>query len=127
METKLISNKFSSANVINYFQNLEKAQKMTLQNADKTLSKMRKLVAENPVELLIHHEQLFDRIFMILSTEYEYYDFARSSVVDQNKVMQDEDRQDVAFELLLLMIDLFHGVFPEYKDLLERYLEKHFY
>ena len=47
-------------NVINFIISIEKAQKLTLQNADKMLMKLRKLVAENPVELLIHHVQLLD-------------------------------------------------------------------
>ena len=42
-------------------------------------------------------------------------------------MMEDDDRQDVAFEILLLMIDLFYAVFPEYKSMLDSYLENHFY
>lgn len=41
--------------------------------------------------------------------------------------MADEDRQDVAFEVLLLMIDIFHDIFPDYKPLLTKYLEERFY
>lgn len=42
-------------------------------------------------------------------------------------LMADEDRQDVAFEVLLLMIDIFHDIFPDYKPLLTKYLEERFY
>ena len=38
------------------------------------LSKMRKLVAENPIELLVHHTVIFDRIFMVLSDDYAEMD-----------------------------------------------------
>lgn len=37
------------------------------------LSRMRTLVAEDPVELLIHHVAIFNNIFRILALEYEYY------------------------------------------------------
>ena len=51
----------------------------------------------------------------------------RSTMSSANKMMDDDDRQDVAFEVLLLMIDLFYSVFPEYKSLLDLYLENNFY
>ena len=57
-------------NVINFILSMEKPKKLTLQNADKMLMKLRKLVAENPVELLIHHVSLLDQIFKILAIEY---------------------------------------------------------
>ena len=41
--------------------------------------------------------------------------------------MEVEDRQDVAFEILLLMIDIFYAVFPEYKKMFTNYIEEHFY
>lgn len=50
------------------------------------------------------------------------------STLDQlHSIIKDEDRQDVAFEVLLLMIDVFHEVFPDYKSLLSKYLEERFY
>ena len=111
-------------NVINYILSMEKPQKLTLQNADKMLSKLRKLVADNPVELLIHHVQLLDKIFGILAIEYSN---TKESFNDANKIEHDEDRQDVAFEILLLMIDLFYAVFPQFKHMFVQYLEEHFY
>ena len=96
------------------------------------LSKLRRLKAETPVELLIHHAQILDRIFFILAQQFELYtelatgsNEAKAEQVD--KIKQDEDRQDVAFEVLLLMIDIFYEVFPEYKVLLSKYLEERFY
>ena len=44
--------------------------------------------------------------------EYEHYDQGAMQLPDPNLIMQDEDRQDVAFETLLLMIDLFYAIFP---------------
>lgn len=89
---------------------------------------MRKLVAENPVELLMHHKTILDRVFNILSMEYEAYaSLEKESFAEATRIMEDEDRQDVAFEILLLMIDLFNAVFPDYKNLLVTYLEEHFF
>ena len=63
-----------------------------------------------------------------MAIEYENYSGnSGKSLAESNKIMEDEDRQDVAFEILLLMIDLFHAIFPEYKCLLNTYLEQHFY
>ena len=55
IETKLISNKHSTTKVINFIISMSKPNKLTLQNADRMLLKMRALVAANPVDLLIHH------------------------------------------------------------------------
>ena len=54
------------------------------------------------------------------------YSIDETSTVN-NGPQGDEDRHDMAFEILLLMIDLFHGNYPEYKNLLYKYLENHFY
>lgn len=35
-------------------------------------------------------------------------------------------QQDVAFEILLLIIDMFHEVYPSYKDLFEDYMQNKF-
>ena len=88
--------------------------------------KLRKLVAENPVELLIHHVQLLDQIFKILAIEYSS-STSKESFNDANIIEHDENRQDVAFEILLLMIDMFYAVFPQFKNLFTQYLEEHFY
>lgn len=37
-----------------------------------------------------------------------------------------EEKSDVAFEMLLLMIDLFYGTYPEYIKMFEDYIEKKF-
>ena len=58
--------------------------------------------------------------------EYEYYEQGSMRLPDPNLITQDEDRQDVAFETLLLMIDLFYSIFPQYKCLFVRYMEEHF-
>ena len=127
-DSKLISNRHSTTKVINFIISLQKPNKLSLQNVDRMLSKMRALVADNPVELLIHHVSIFNNTFRILALEFEYYNDRCKNINNQeNIMMEDEDRQDVAFEILLLMIDLFHAVFPEYKDLLDTYLEQHFY
>ena len=55
VETKLISNSHSTSKVINFIISMQKPNKLTLQSADRMLVKMRKLVAENPVDLLMHH------------------------------------------------------------------------
>ena len=44
---------------------------MTMETALKMLSKLRRLVTDNPVELLIHHSQILDKIFVILSIDYD--------------------------------------------------------
>ena len=126
LDVKLISNKFSTVNVINFILGMEKPKKLTLQNADKMLVKLRKLVAENPVELLIHHVQLLDQIFKILAIEYSQ-NTSKEDFNDANIIEHDENRQDVAFEVLLLMIDMFYAVFPQFKNLFTQYLEEHFY
>ena len=55
VETKLISNKHSVISVINFIISIKKPNKLTLQNADRMLLKLRALVKDNPVELLVHH------------------------------------------------------------------------
>ena len=35
-------------------------------------------------------------------------------------------KQDIAFEILLLIIDMFHAVYPNYKDLFEDYMQNKF-
>ena len=69
-------------------------------------------MADKPVELLIHYKQIFNKIFLILSQEYEFYEQGEMRLPDANKIVLDEDRQDVAFETLLIMIDLFYAIFP---------------
>ena len=112
LDIKLISNKFSTVNVINFILGMEKPKKLTLQNADKMLMKLRKLVADNPVELLIHHVQILDQIFKILAIEYSEPSMKATDFNDANVIENEENRQDVAFEILLLMIDMFYAVFP---------------
>ena len=89
--------------------------------------KLRKLVADNPVELLIHHVQLLDQIFKILAIEYTETSMKATDFNDANVIENEENRQDVAFEILLLMIDMFYAVFPQFKNLFVQYLEEHFY
>lgn len=50
---------------------------------------MRKLVAENPIEMLMHHVQILDRVFMIFSIEYEGYQYSNEAGadLDSNKIM----------------------------------------
>ena len=134
IETRLISNRHSTNNVINYIIQLDNPSKLRLKSADKMLHKMRKLVAENPVELLIHHTVIFDRIFMVLSADYQDLENKQNLNIDNsnasvigNQQAEDEDRQDVVFECFLLMIDLFYSTFPDYKQLLSKYIEEHFY
>ena len=72
---------------------MQKPSRLALQNADRMLIKLRKLVADNPVELLIHHKLILDKTFEILAIEYEYYHEMRSSVINEsNKMMDDDDR-----------------------------------
>ena len=59
--------------------------------------------------------------------EYEFYEQGQMRLPDANKIVLDEDRQDVAFETLLIMIDLFYAIFPQYKCLFIKYLEESFY
>ena len=54
VETKLFSNRYSIIKVVNFIIGMQKPNKLTLQNADRMLMKLRKLVADNPVDLLIH-------------------------------------------------------------------------
>lgn len=128
IETQLVSNRHSNINVLNFLFRLEKPKKLSLQNTDRMLSQLRKLFESNPVILLIHHKQILDRVFSILALEYDFKEESEAGTqTELNKLYQDEDRQDVAFEILLLMIDLFHGNFPEYLSLLNAYFEEHFF
>lgn len=122
MEIRLISNVISNINVIDYIINL-KPEKLSVRETDKMLTKMQQLFQEEPVTMLIHHQVILDRIFGMMSIDYS---IDEASTVN-NGPQGDEDRHDMAFEILLLMIDLFHGNYPEYKSLLYKYLENHFY
>ena len=121
---KLHSNIFSNINVLGYLFDLHTPTKMSLKNMDLMLKKLRKLQHDQPIELLLHHEQIFNKIFEILSLDYDSLRY--TDQLDVSIIQIVEEKSDVAFEMLLLMIDLFYGTYPEYIKMFEDYIEKKF-
>ena len=95
VDIKLISTVFSSSNVLGYMFEMSTPPRLTLTNIDLMLQKLRKLQHDRPIELLVHHEQIFNKLFEILSLDYDT--LKCTDAMNTSAFSLVEERSDVAF------------------------------
>ena len=89
---------------------LDQPKKLTVANMRVLHAKFRQLGAENPSELLSHYRFILNSLCQILAMDYDLQmeDFNGSRRATTVEIEEDEDRSDIVFQMLLLMIDVFY-------------------
>ena len=78
----------------------------------------------------MHYKPILNALVKILALDHDLTQQRDLIVIERRPTIiqmeQNEERTDIVFQMLLLMIDVFYQTYPDYSKLLEDYLEEEF-